>query len=272
MTNFQVEEQARNKRQLTEQAINLAKQNKWEEAIRVNQQLLERYPGNVDALNRLGRALNELGRYREARDAYNQAVAIDPLNSIAQKNLARLSTLTVETATPPAPDRVDPQFFIAEMGKTGVATLAKRAAHDLLAQMVVGDRVSLQPEGRALYVKNDRGEVLGQVEPRLSQRLIDLMKGGNQYAAAIMSVQDGNVKVFIREVYQDPRQAGKVSFPTKGDVAAIRPYIKDTLLKYGSEEDEEEEEVTEEGEFGADGEEVEEPVETTEFEDERASE
>jgi tetratricopeptide (TPR) repeat protein len=270
MTNFQVEEQAKNRKQLVDQAINLAMQNKWDDAAKVNRQILDSYPKDVDAYNRLGRSLTELGRYREAKDAYTRAVELDPLNAIAQKNLSRLSALSVETAPKPAPGKVDPRFFIAETGKTGVASLVRTAGRQVLAKLAVGDQVHLKPEGRALYVANAKEEMLGQVEPKLSQRLIDLMKGGNHYAAAIMSISDSDVKVIIRETYQDPSQSGKVSFPTKGDVSAVRPYIKETLIKYGSEEEDEEDEAAEERDFATEGEDIDEPVDAAEFEDEQS--
>jgi hypothetical protein len=42
------------------------------------------------------------------------------------------------------------------------------------------------------------------------------MEGGNQYSAAIVSATtEGNVTVIIREIYQDPSQAGRLSFPPK---------------------------------------------------------
>ena len=58
------EEKARLRRQRTELAINLAMQSRWEEAVRVNQSILEVYPTDADAHNRLGKALTELGQYK----------------------------------------------------------------------------------------------------------------------------------------------------------------------------------------------------------------
>ena len=54
------------------------------------------FPNEVDAYNRLGKALTELGRYAEARDAYAHAVKLDPLNGIAAKNLQRLGKFAAE--------------------------------------------------------------------------------------------------------------------------------------------------------------------------------
>jgi len=272
MTNFQVEERAKLKRHWVEQAIALAMQSKWEEAVGVNRSILEQFPKDVETLNRFGRALTELGRYRDARDAYQRAVQADPLNTIAQKNLTRLSALSVETAPRPTAGRVDPRFFIAESGNTGVANLVRVVNREIVARMAVGDQVSLHSEGRILYVRTARGENLGQVEPKLSQRLIDLMKGGNTYAAALMSLSDSNVRIIIRETHQDPSQSGKLSFPARGDQPGVRSYIRGSLIKY--ENDEEDDDGLDDGELGVDGDadDAEEAPDAAEFEEESTNE
>lgn len=268
MTLYQPEDGTKLKRRWVEQAVSLAMQNRWEDAVGTNRRILEQFPNDVDAHNRLGRALMELGRYREAREAYSKAAQLDPHNAIAQKNLTRLSILSEEKAPEKAHEQVDPRLFIAETGKTGVTSLVRPAPRETLAKVVVGDKVYLRPEGRALIVQNAGGEYLGYVEPRLSQRLIDLIRGGNRYAAALMSMDENNVRLIVREVYQDPSQSGKVSFPTTGpEAVGIRPYIKETLVRYG--EDEEEDEIEEENELEAEAEaEAEEPAEDTGFEEE----
>ncbi|MCL4459089.1 MAG: tetratricopeptide repeat protein [Chloroflexi bacterium] len=242
MTQFQSESRDRLKKRWIEQAISLAMQNRWEDAVAINRTILDLFPNDVDAYNRLGRALTELGRYREAREAYQRAVEIDPNNTIAQKNLSRLSQLTIDQLPAKEPGKVIPHMFMAESGKTGVVTLTHLADSETLAKVAVGEEVHLTPRGRALLVYSVRDEYLGQVEPHLSQRLIDLMRGGNRYAAALMALGDGRVDIIIREIYQDPSQIGKISFPSKvTPESTIRPYIKDTLLKYEFEEEEFEE-------------------------------
>jgi len=268
--NYQVEDRAR-LRKLNDQAISLAMQNKWEEAVEVNHAILSVAAKDVDALNRLGRALTELGRYREAREAYSRTLQSDPLNAIAQKNLARLSTLTVEAEQAAARAKVDPRFFIAETGKTGVTNLVRLGSREVVAKMAVGDQVTLHAEGRSLLVINARGESVGQIEPKLAQRLIGLVTGGNRYAAAVMSIDNTGVRVIIRETYQDPRQVGKVSFPNKGEAHGERAYIKGSLLRYDADPDDDDDDG-DDG-FGGDGEaeEAEEPAESSDFDDDRSN-
>jgi hypothetical protein len=69
------------------------------------------------------------------------------------------------------------------------------------------------------------------VEPRVAARLLKLMANGNKYAAGVTSLGSQDVRIIIREIYQDPRNYGKVSFPTAAKSTDLRPYTKGTLLR-----------------------------------------
>ncbi|MBI2862998.1 MAG: tetratricopeptide repeat protein [Chloroflexi bacterium] len=243
MTQYQPEDRVRLRRTRTEQAIALAMQNRWEEAIQANNSILEVFPTDVDALNRLGRALTELGRYVEAREAYGLALQVDPNSAIAKKNVARLSLLK-ETPAPPiaGQDKVDPRLFIEETGKTGFTTLTHLGSPEVLAKMSAGEQVNLKVVGRDLVIENASGEYLGRVEPKLGLRLTNLILGGNKYSAAITNLSENSVRVIVKETFQHPSQVGRISFPPKG-AEGFRAYTKETLLtKYELEEEPEEEE------------------------------
>ena len=57
------------------------------------------------------------------------------------------------------------------------------------------------------------------------------MADGNKYAAGVTSLGDKDVRIIIRETYQDPANYGKVSFPTAAKVSDLRPYTKGTLVR-----------------------------------------
>jgi len=69
------------------------------------------------------------------------------------------------------------------------------------------------------------------VEPRVAARLLKLLAEGNKYSAGITSLGDRDVRIVIREIFQDPRNYGKVSFPTAARSSDLRPYTKGTLLR-----------------------------------------
>ncbi|HXG41256.1 MAG TPA: tetratricopeptide repeat protein [Dehalococcoidia bacterium] len=225
-------------RQQTELAIRLAREGRWEEAALVNRAIVDAFPEEVEAYNRLGKALLELGRYAEAREAYTRALELDPHNAIARRNLSRIHLLEAEgaraTAGGPRARKLPPEMFIEETGKTCITTLA-RPNREAAARLSAGDEVFLRPEGGSLLVLGPDGETLGEVEPRLGQRLVRLMEGGNRYVAAMSSLTDtGDVRIFIREVFQHPSQAGRPSFPPQRSAETFRPYTKERLIRQDS--------------------------------------
>ena len=72
------------------QAIQTALQGNWNEAIVLNKSLVKENPEDIDALNRLALAYTIIGKLKEAKSAYQKVVNIDPLNSIALRNLKKL--------------------------------------------------------------------------------------------------------------------------------------------------------------------------------------
>ncbi|HUU64767.1 MAG TPA: tetratricopeptide repeat protein [Dehalococcoidales bacterium] len=236
---YQEERLARLKRQRSKQAIDLAMQGRWQEAVAANKFILENFPRDVDAYNRLGRAYMELGEYAQAREAYRRTIELDSFNAIARKNLQRLSYLgEAEVAGLGGESRkIEPHHFIEEIGKAGVVSLYHLAPTEIRARMVAGDEVYLKIDGPSLIVENSRREYLGQVEPKHGQRLIKFMEGGNRYFAAIVSSTEEAMSVIIREVYQDPSQAGRLSFPSR-ETKVLRPYVDERVFKLESEYEE----------------------------------
>src|SRR5713101_3733268 len=248
------EEKARLKKQWTDLAIQQALASQWEEAVKTNRNILNLFPAEPEAYNRLGKAYSELGQYTEARQAYSQTLKYSPNNTIARKNLDRLSLLQEAPALAlGGSERIDPRLFIEETGKTGMSELINIAPASVLAKVGVGDRVQLHVNGHTLMVRNPAGEDIGQIEPRLANRLINFMEGGNRYAAAILAMEHGQVRLIIREEYQHPNMFGKVSFPSQGGGDTIRAYIKDSMVRYDRED---EDELGNEDEYYDGGEEI----------------
>ena len=94
------------------------------------------------------------------------------------------------------------------------------------------------------------GMRIGVVEPRVAARLLKLIADGNKYVAGVTTLGAQDVRIIIREIYQDPRNYGKVSFPTAAKSTDLRPYTKGTLVREDEEieedleDDIEDEEIT----------------------------
>ena len=231
------EDASRLKRQGAEQAIQLALESKWEEAAALNRTIVQAAPTDVDAWNRLGKALLELGRFREAFESYARSVELDPVNQIAKKNLERLEGLKdQEVSRGPSIARVAQDLFIEEVGKTGL-TMLQIASVDLMPTLTAGDEVLLKPLDDAISVESADGDYLGQIEPKLGLRLLRLMEGGSQYAAAVKSLQDDKVELIIKETYRSPTQTRPSFQPSSSE--SVRPYIRESLLRLGDEDEDE---------------------------------
>jgi tetratricopeptide (TPR) repeat protein len=225
--------QTRMKRQLADQAIAQAAAAQWKDAAETNEKLLELGP-DAEAENRLAKALWEQGELAAAREHYQTALALDPTNRIAERNIDRLKMLLVAAGEKTVPanegSKAPVSIFVEETGKTGFAYLTDLATPRELAQVNPGDYVELTPEGSRL-IATSNGVRIGVVEPRVAARLLKLMADGNKYAAGVTSLGDKDVRIIIREVYQDPRNYGKVSFPTAAKSSDLRPYTKGTLVR-----------------------------------------
>jgi tetratricopeptide (TPR) repeat protein len=228
---FQEDKQGKLKRQTSKQAISLAMEGRWQESVDVNKSIIEHFPNDSDAYNRLGKAYMELGEYANSRVAYEKALKLDQYNTIAKKNLQRLTLLENE-GPPVAEGKVEkaaPHLFIEEIGKAGVVNLYQLAGHDKLVKMLAGDKVDLKTQDSSLAAFNRRGDYLGLVPAKHGQRLMKLIKGGNKYTAAVVASNDNAISVIIREIYQDPSQSDQVSFPGRR-LEEVQPYVSEKII------------------------------------------
>jgi tetratricopeptide (TPR) repeat protein len=265
-----LEERTRLRKQLTDQAVKLAISSRWDEAAGVNREFLKLFGDDADTFNRLGKSLTELGQVTDARQAYTRALELDHTNTIAKRNLDKLATMEDRVATA-APSQLDTRLFVEETGKATVATL-QAVATERGQLLDAGDLVELRIEGNAVNAMDGEGQYVGMVEPRVGLRLARLMAGGNRYSAALVTTT-GELKVMIRETFQDPSQIGKVSFP-QARATDVRAYTRRGLLRGEEmdfpEEDDADEDEAEEGwtEEGAEESDSESPTVDIEPEDE----
>jgi tetratricopeptide (TPR) repeat protein len=214
-----------------EEAIQLALESNWQEAVTINRTILDTYGPDEDAYNRLGKALSELGRLEEALEAYGETLKLNPLNVIAQKNQRKLSAMLEQPArVEGVHGSVDVDLFAEEPGKSALTVLSKPSG-GVLVQVAPGDPVELDKVGGVLHATTARGVALGDVEAKISRRLIPLIETGNRYTAAVARAEDDRIEIMIREVVQSPENARKSSFPiARGKREEFRPYAKESLL------------------------------------------
>ncbi len=208
---------------LGKDAIKLALKGEWLVAAEINRVILELEPQDVEAANRLAKALMETGEYPAARSVLAELLERQPNNGIAGKNLARLDKLESAGGASNSGSGVRAglsPLFIEDGGKSCTTTLRIAAAASP-ADPSAGDEVVLAICGEGVAAESTEGRRLGTVEPRISRRLRKLMEGGNRYSAAVVGIHGEQLSIIIREIEKHPSLRNVVSFPPIGKSAPV---------------------------------------------------
>lgn len=236
-------------RAFADQAVQAALEADWTKAVELNMAILEKNAEDLEARNRLGRALLETGKLEEAKAAYTEVIKAEPNNPIALRNVARLNTLIEhKTKTNATKSKTQPRLFIEDMGKTGILRLINPAPPQVVAKYSPGAEAELRERDGLIAVHARDGELLGFLEPKVGRRLLDLINTGNEYVVAVVSNDQQNPRVAIRETLQSPENAQRISFPGHHRPAETkeRAYIKGNFFRFGAEDEEDSEEESEE--------------------------
>ena len=265
MATTQIDEraQAREVKTQTDAAITCALAQDWGKAVKANRAVLQIAPNNIEALNRLAKALLELGELEEARGVVDTALSLDPANTIARRHRDRLehvggaakpaasgsrqskrtrkskqatavkeadatygSQATTADSGSSARNVISSHLLMSEAGKSTIATLIDATDRTAVGHLSSGETLTLRQEGNRLLIHSSRGEPVGRVHPRLAQRVLSLMDAGNRYEVAFLRDHPAEgVQVIIGEVYQDPSQEGRLSFPPSS-ASDFRGYVR----------------------------------------------
>jgi tetratricopeptide (TPR) repeat protein len=198
---------------LAQDAISAALAGDWETALRVNKQILQEAPDDVDALNRMARAYAELGNLQNARTTVSSVLKIDPFNTIAQKALERWKGLKNGGTSPSGP--TSSQAFLEEPGKTKIVSLMHLGSDSALAELDAGDEVKFNCHSHRVSVCAMNGKYAGRLPDDLSARIRKLVSYGYEYKAFVKSIDKTEVKVFVREVKRPAKLSDIPSFPAE---------------------------------------------------------
>ncbi len=206
---------------ITKQAIDAALDARWDEAVKLNQEIIKFDPKNIDALNRQARAYFELGKLNLAQKFYNEVLEYDPYNPIAQKNLKIIKTFkkvgvltdnkNITNGTNHI-GRISPSLFLQEPGKTKIVNLLKVAEPQKLSMVYPGMQVEVVPKNRGLCVTDHRIGYLGALPDDISFQILRFIKGGNKYQAFIKSVKVNGLSILVREVFRSKKFKNQPSF------------------------------------------------------------
>lgn len=195
-------------------AIEAALDSRWEEALKINKQIIKLDPGNVDALNRQARCYMELGKSNLAKKFYLEALKFDPYNPIALKNLKIIKAFkgNGDQRIWDGQAKIAPELFLQEPGKTKVVTLLKVAEPKILSQTFCGMPVTMVVKNKRIIVSDQNGDYLGVLPDDICHHLLRLVRGGNKYHIIIKSIKVNGLSVLIRETYRSKRFKNQPSF------------------------------------------------------------
>lgn len=244
-----VQTMKRTRKQRVDAAISYALDRRWDLAAQENQGLIDEFPDDIEAENRLGKALTELGDLDGAAAAYQRTLDLDSTNVIARRNLTRIEELRATpgaakrrparravAATTAAPaETVRAHSLIEESGKSAEFELVD-PDEQALSRVTPGEPAELVPTPRGISVRSASGAVLGHIEPRAGLRLRRLIEGGNRYAAVIRRVGASDASIYVRETYRDPSLVSQPSFlpPASSSRKRLAPraYTKASIVRY----------------------------------------
>lgn len=192
------------------QAIQTALAGDWKLAIQLNKSLIEENPNDVEALNRMALAYVILGKSKSARDSYQKVLEIDPLNSIALKNLKKIKTDSSKDSKDSIIIQVN-NIFLEQTGKTKVIELVNLAQAEVLLTLRTGQLVDLSTKRLKIFISQEK-KYVGALPDDISKRLIKFIKGGNKYEAFIKSSSHQDVTIFVRELKRVSKFKDQPSF------------------------------------------------------------
>ncbi len=198
----------------TARAIQSALNQNWAEAIVLNQEIIKTNKRDVDALNRLGFAYLQSGKFSDARATFTKVTKIDPYNHIAQRNLTKLNSIKRKDLDKTAGSNISPLLFLEEPGITKIATCINPAPLGILSTLTAGQEVTLKAKNHCVEIRDRHNTYLGALPDDLSFRMIKLIKTGNTYKTYVKGFGKNKLTIFIREHERDKKLGDQPSFLT----------------------------------------------------------
>ena len=205
---------------LTKKAIDAARQQNWTQAVELNEEILKEEPRNVSALNRLALARMQLGHVQIAQKTLKQILEFDKRNKIALKNLQK-----IKKKEKGQPVKFScKSTYIEEPGRAKVISLSHLAKNKILNSLGIGQTCQLIPKKKLVSVNDtESGQYLGTLPQKISQRLIKLIKSGNEYSCHIHSVSSEQCRIHIKVAKVSENNRDITSFPVDQIKTTIDP-------------------------------------------------
>lgn len=192
---------------LKTQAIQTALVGDWNQAIQINQLILEENPDDIDTLNRLAFAFLSTGDAKEAKNLYEKVLTLDMKNPIAIRNIKRLADKNTKKSHMPVSN-----LFIEEPGKTKIVDLINIADKKIISHLRPGEKLDIRIKRSKIFVYDTENQFIGMLFDDLCQRLIKFITAGNEYEAYVKMVENNKISIFMRETKRVKQFLNQPSF------------------------------------------------------------
>lgn len=193
-------------------AIQAALDNDWEKAVELNLSIIKNQPEDIEALLRLAKAYESLGEIKKAQRTYRKVKKIDKFNPIAKRELIKIREGAKANEGKKQTSVIKVGLFLEEPGKTKTISLIRLAPPEILLSLDIAEEVKLALGKRSITVRDKQNSYLGRLPDDISQRLITLIKKGNQYLVVVKSAEPKMLQIFIKEIKRSSKNANIPSF------------------------------------------------------------
>lgn len=196
-------------------AIASAMSGKWQDALKLNLQILKSDNQNCEVLNRIAQAYKLLGNSKKSILTYKKVLKIDKYNVIAKRNLEILKNRRLgEKPEASSIQSTNIDIFLEEPGKTKLVSLINLAPASQVLSVTPMQKLELSLKRKAVFVStSDNHAYIGCLPDDLSYRLTRFMKAGYKYDCFAKSVEKNSVAVLIREALRSKRLSNQPTFP-----------------------------------------------------------
>lgn len=192
---------------LKSQAIQIALEGDWSNAVTLNKKILDENPDDIDTLNRLAFAHLSLGQPKKAKSLYEKVLSLDMKNPIAIRNLKRLNDYKTSKTHIPLNN-----LFIEEPGKTKVIELLNIADKKIISKLRSGEMLELKIKRSRIFALDTDEQYIGMLPDDICQRLIKFINAGNEYDAYVRTVESNKICILVREIKRMKKFKDQPSF------------------------------------------------------------
>lgn len=181
---------------LAQEAIKSALNCDWISAREINLQILANNPNDIDALNRLSKALYELGETKKAIEISNQVLLIDPLDKIANRAIEKYQKGKNKSS------KTETILFIEEPGRTKIVNLINLDC-EICPHLSSGEKILINHGNHKVSASREDGKYIGKFKDDISKKIINLINAGNRYDFYVHAASANKVTIFIKQTHQE---------------------------------------------------------------------